>query len=393
MRTNDFFYKCSRCGREYEISPGMMLCPSCSQSQKDDEPLRGILEVSFDVSQTVSKISDLLPVESQYFPKIPVGNTPLWRPDRLNNKLNFPNLFIKDDTHNLTGSLKDRASYLVAAFARQHNIREIAVASTGNAASSMAGVGAATGLDITIFLPETAPRAKMIQSLQYGARVIPVTGGYDMAFDLSLDYSREFGVLSRNTAYNPLTIEGKKTVALEMYQQLGGVPDFIFVPTGDGVILCAVYKGFHDLQKIGVTDKMPTVVAVQADGSNAVAQAFETGNFAPVGAQTIADSISVSVPRNGYYTVKQLKQYNGKCVTVSDNEILVAQQELSSKAGLFAEPAAAASYAGFVKLKSGLPDDSTVILLITGNGLKDIDAASKLIGFPAKAISSLEELK
>jgi len=143
----------------------------------------------------------------------------------------------------------------VAAFARKFNIREIAVASTGNAASSMAGVGAAAGLNITIFLPETAPKAKMIQSLQYGAKVIPVAGTYDDAFDLSLEYSNKFNVLSRNTAYNPLTIEGKKSAAIEIFQQLRKAPDFVFVPTGDGVILSGIYKGFKDLLKIGLIEK------------------------------------------------------------------------------------------------------------------------------------------
>jgi len=206
-----FKYQCSECGREFGITPDLMLCPDCSQSQKSDEPLRGILEVVIDGHfHHQPKISDLLPVEAEYFPQIPVGNTPLWKPANLGRDLGFSNFYIKDDTHNLTGSLKDRASYLVAAFANRENIREIVLASTGNAGSSMAGVGAAAGLDIIIFLPETVPKAKMVQSIQYGAKVITVAGSYDDAFDLSLEYSRKHNILSRNTAYNPLTIEGKK---------------------------------------------------------------------------------------------------------------------------------------------------------------------------------------
>ncbi|MCG2716912.1 MAG: pyridoxal-phosphate dependent enzyme, partial [Candidatus Marinimicrobia bacterium] len=234
-----FTYQCSECGREYNITPDIMVCPECSKIQEPDKPLRGILEVVLN-GKTDKKLSVLnfLPVDNQYFPNIPVGNTPLWKPTILNKELGFPNLFIKDDTRNLTGSLKDRASYLVAAFAKREGISEIVVASTGNAASSMAGVGAAAGLNITIFLPESAPRAKMVQSLQYGARVIMVAGNYDRAFDLSLEFSRKSkNFLSRNTAYNPLTIEGKKSVSLEIYQTLKRSPDFVFVPTGDGVIL------------------------------------------------------------------------------------------------------------------------------------------------------------
>jgi threonine synthase len=390
----EFKYQCSECGRKYEITPDRMLCPECSKRQEQDKPLRGILEVAFDGHfHHQPKMSDLLPVEKKYFPKIPVGGTPLWIPANIADDLSFPNLYIKDDTHNLTGSLKDRASHLVAAFAIRERVRSIALASTGNAASSMAGVGAAAGLNITIFLPESAPRAKMIQSLQYGARVIMVAGSYDRAFDLSLEYSRKYHVLSRNTAFNPLTIEGKKTVSLEIYNVLKRSPDYMFVPTGDGVILGGVYKGFRDLMKLGIIDRIPTIIAVQAEGSNAIAQAFETGVFTPIDAQTVADSISVGIPRNGYYALEQLKKYDGKCVTVSDDEILTAQKELSAKAGLFTEPAAAASYAGFLKMKDELPKDATIVLLATGNGLKDIDSAQKSVEFPAKAISALEDLE
>ena len=390
----NFHYQCSECDREYEITPELMLCPECSRIQTPDEPLRGILEVALDGHlHHQPKMSDLLPVATEHFAKIPVGNTPLWKATNLNRELGFPNLFLKDDTHNLTGSLKDRASYLVAAFAKREGIREIAVASTGNAASSMAGIGAAAGMEITIFLPESAPKAKMVQSLQYGARVITVAGNYDKAFDLSLEYSRKYKILSRNTAYNPLTIEGKKTVSLEIYHQLEKSPDFVFVPTGDGVILGGVYKGFRDLQQLKIIDKIPTIIAVQAEKSNAIALAFESGKFTPIDAKTVADSISVGIPRNGYYALKQLKKYDGKCVTVSDEAILAAQKELSAKAGLFAEPAAAAAYAGFLKMKSDLSKDATVVLLITGNGLKDIDSAIKKIDFPGRAISSLEDLE
>jgi threonine synthase len=331
-------------------------------------------------------------VEKKYFPPVPLDFTPLWQSERLLDKTGFPNLYLKDDTRQLTGSLKDRASLLVAAFARREGIREITVASTGNAGSSMAGIGAAAGLKITLFLPKTAPKAKMIQSLQYGARVIPVDGNYDRAFDLSLAYSQKGGTLSRNTAYNPLTIEGKKTVSLEIFQQLKDLPDVVFVPVGDGVILSGVYKGFRDLKEQGFTDRIPHVVAIQAEGSNAVVRAMETGKFSPTPSRTLADSISVDIPRNGYYALKQLKNNGGACVTVSDQEILLAQKDLASTSGLFAEPAAAASYAGFLKIKQSIPKDKKVVLLITGNGLKDIDSAKKGVIFPEKAISALEEL-
>ena len=167
---------------------------------------------------------DFMPVPEQFFAPIPVGNTPLWQPTNLRNKLDLPNLYIKDDGANPTASFKDRASWLVSAFARQNDINDIALASTGNAGSSMAGIGAAANQNITLFLPASAPVAKLIQGQQYGARLVLVDGNYDMAFGLAMDYCKKNGVMNRNTAYNPMTIEGKKAVSIETYMQLQDKP-------------------------------------------------------------------------------------------------------------------------------------------------------------------------
>ncbi len=382
----EYFYRCSECKQEFEITPEFTVCPKCSMAQTPNEPLRGILEVGFTgrFAEDLTPV-DFLPVEKTYFPAIPVGNTPLWEPERLRRSLGFPRLYLKDESANPTGSLKDRASYLVAAFARQHHIRDIVLASTGNAGSSMAGVGAAADLNVTLFLPKSAPPAKMIQALQYGANVIRVDGNYDMAYDLSMEYSQQHGGLSRNTAHNPMTIEGKKTVALEIYQQLGhSCPDYVFVPVGDGVILAGVYKGFRDLVKTGLLEKVPTIYAVQTEGSSAMYRALQhNGAFGePIASNTIADSISVDIPRNGYYACTQIREHNGRCLTVSDNAVVQAQKALSTESGLFAEPAAAASYAGFLSARETLPADAVVVLLLTGNGLKDIDTAMKGIQIP-----------
>ncbi|MFW5786517.1 MAG: threonine synthase, partial [bacterium] len=278
-----FSYRCTECDRPFEITPDLMVCPSCAGMQERDTPLRGLLEVEIDVDGRTAPSppfpwpGELLPVEAAHFPAIPVGNTPLWEPDRLRHDLGLPRLYLKDDTLNPTGSLKDRASVLVAAFARKHGIARVTVASTGNAASSMAGIGAAAGLAVTIFVPENPPRAKLIQCLQYGAEVRRVDGPYDLAYRRSFDHVREHGGLNRNTGYNPLTIEGKKTAALEIFAQLGRMPDHVFVPVGDGVILCGIYKGFRDLVKLGFARTVPTVWAVQAEGSSAISRAVAAG--------------------------------------------------------------------------------------------------------------------
>ncbi len=389
-----FFYRCSECDRQFDITPDLMLCPECSQRNEPDQPLRGVLEVGLrgelrgswpapGVETPSLPYAELLPVEPRYFPAVPVGNTPLWEPARLRQHLGRPGIFLKDDTANPTGSLKDRASLLVAAFARKHEIGDVVVASTGNAASSMAGIGAAAGLSVRIFVPKSVPRAKLVQSLQYGAEVTVVDGTYDDAYRDSLQHTALHGGLSRNTGFNPLTIEGKKTVALEVFAQLGRMPEAVFVPTGDGVILGGVFKGFEDLIQFGLADTMPTIYAVQAERSNAICRALARGKFDdPVPGDTIADSISVGIPANGRSVVKKLAQYGGSCIQVSDAEILDAQQMLSAQSGLFAEPAAASSVAGLLRISGTLPQDAVTVLLITGTGLKDIEAASGRVEIP-----------
>ena len=388
----DFGYICSECARRFVIEPGLMVCPHCSRDQAPDQPLRGVLEVELlGAAPPDWTTAALLPVESRFFPPIPVGNTPLWAPQRLRRELASPGLYIKDDGLNPTCSLKDRASFLVSAFAARFGMREIVLASTGNAGSSMAGVGAAAGQKVTLFLPKAAPKAKLIQALQYGAKVFRVDGSYDDAYDLSLAYTGRFGGMSRNTAYNPMTIEGKKTVSLEIFRQLGRVPDALFVSVGDGCILSGVYKGFRDIRRLGLSDRLPVVYAVQADGSDALARAFEEGAFRRKASNTVADSISVDVPRNGHHALRQLQEHGGRVVRVSDTQILAAQARLSRSAGLFTEPAGAAAFAGFLNVRHQLPEPAVTVVLATGNGLKDTAAAGRSVEIPEQVITRLEE--
>lgn len=387
-----FSYICTECARTLEISPELMVCPECSKTQRADEPVRGILEVKLEGSISSNfKVSELLPVDKKFYPAIPVGDTPLWAPENLRRETGFANLYIKDDGVNPTFSFKDRASFLVSAFAKKHGIDEIVLASTGNAGSSMAGIGAAAGQKITLFLPETAPVAKIVQALQYGANVFKVKGNYDLAYDFSLEYSKKKGGMNRNTAYNPMTIEGKKTVSLEIFRQLDKSPDYVFVSTGDGCILAGVIKGFKDLLELGVIEKMPVVYSVQAETSDALYRAYHTGRFENVPTSTVADSICVDVPRNGYHALKLLKEHGGRIIRVSDKDILNAQHELASRAGLFSEPAGAAAYAGFKSEIENIERDACVTVITTGNGLKDVASAMKGIEQPKESISSVNE--
>jgi len=389
----EFCYRCSLCSKAFNIEPDLTLCPDCSRNQQRDQPLHGVLEV--ELRGSVGKkfeIFELLPVEAEYFPSIPVGDTPLWDAENLRKQLGFKRLWIKDDGANPTSSFKDRASYLVSAFAKKFDIQSIALASTGNAGSSMAGIGAAAGQEITLFLPKTAPVAKLVQALQYGAKVYRVDGSYDLAYDISLEYSRKKGGMNRNTAYNPMTIEGKKTVSLELYQQLGQAPDVVFVSVGDGCILSGVYKGFRDLHQLGLISAIPKIIGVQAEHSDALCRAQASGKFTAIPTSTVADSICVDVPRNGLHALSQIKKFKGEMLTVTDAEIIAAQRQLSATTGLFTEPAGAAAFAGFLKAAPTLDRQASIVLLATGNGLKDSTTAQLGIKMPETFITSVDDI-
>jgi len=246
-------------------------------------------------------------------------------------------------------------------------------------------------------MPENAPPAKIAQVLVFGATVILVRGNYDDAFDLCLKASREYGWYNRSTGYNPFTREGKKTCAFEICEQLKWeVPDKVVVPVGDGNIISGVWKGFVEFQNLDIIEKLPQLIAVQAEGSDAVKRAFESGaDIQAVSGKTLADSISVCVPRDGQAAVGAIKDSGGFAVSVTDDEILAAIPELARGSNVFAEPAGAASWAGLKKAAAqGLvKENESVVLLVTGSGLKDVGAAMKSVGKPHVIKPDLGELK
>jgi len=320
----------------------------------------------------------------------------LVRGDSLEKELDLAALWFKDDTRNPSGSLKDRATEVGLQHAREQDSEVVVAASTGNAGSSLACLAAWYGQRAVIFVPEAAPPAKLTQIQQYGAYLCPVKGSYDEAFDLSLKVGEAFGWYSRNTGINPVLSEGKKTVALEIAEQLEWeIPDQVFVPVGDGCILGGVYKGFYDLLQLGWIGRLPRLVAVQAKGSAAVVQAWESGSLRPVKARTVADSIAVDYPRDGAKALRALKESDGYGLTVSDEEILTAQHILASSTGVFAEPAAAAALAGLIRAREGgfVKARERVVVLVTGSGLKDIPAAQKVLTVPQAIPPDLREFQ
>lgn len=330
----------------------------------------------------------LLPIApDSKVPPLSVGWTPLYDSSRIASALGIRQAWVKDDGANPTGSLKDRASTLVLARALEQGISTVSTASTGNAAAALAGLGASVPeIDIVIFVPATAPEAKIAQLLVYGAQVMLVEGTYDEAFDLCMQVCESEGWYSRNTGVNPFTTEGKKTVALEIAEQLNwNVPDVVIVSVGDGSIISGTHKGFADLYRLGWIDKIPRIMGVQAAGSAVIAQAWQNNmkaeDIVQLDVSTIADSISAGLPRDRAKALRAVRETDGAYVTVTDDEIVASIPQFAQLTGVFAEPAAVATFAGAQRaVESGVihPDES-VCLIMTGNGLKDIRRAQQSV--------------
>lgn len=337
------------------------------------------------------------------------GGTPLYYVPRAAARLGLRQLWIKDDGRLPTGSLKDRASAIVTARALETGVERIIAASTGNAGVAQAAMANAAGLSAVVVVPETAPKAKVAQLLIFGAELLLVRGNYDAAFDLALATSKALGWYCRNTGYNPFSAEGKKTVSFEICEQLtaalgpgtGGAawraPDRIVVSVGDGNIISGVHKGLKDLRALGWIDRLPKLVGVQAEGSAAIANAFRSGTetIVPVAAKTVADSISADRPADGVRAVRAARETEGTIITVSDEQILAAIPALGRDTAIFAEPAAATAYAGLMQLAAAkaIDPDEHVVVLVTGNGLKDVAAASRTTGEPPHIEPTVEALQ
>ena len=386
-------YRCSICDKEYLPSSIMYTCPTCGGNldiELDYKAISGKYQVEDITSRSdysLWRYLPLLPVEDPGGVGTPLraaGWTPLYSPPVLAKKLGLEHLWIKDEGRNPTGSFKDRASSVVVARAREIGAEIIVTASTGNAGAALAGMSAAIGQKAIIFAPKTAPQAKVAQLLVYGATVILVDGNYDSAFDLTIEAAKEFGWYCRNTGYNPFTAEGKKTGALEIWEQIclnlpkDSRPLNVFVSVGDGNIISGIHKGFKDLLALGWLKVMPRLFGIQSEKSAAVANAYFVGTeeIIPINATTLADSISVDLPRDGVRAIRAARETGGAYILVSDEEIIAGIAELG-KYGIFAEPAGSTAFAGLKKAllqKVILPDDP-VVVINTGNGLKDIRAA------------------
>lgn len=398
--------QCTLCGRVHQAAPDVYTCPYCGD--------RGILDVLFDYDYVRSRLTrDSLRANQdltmwRYLPLLPcapssprpalrVGWTPLYRVERYARALGLGEVYVKDDGLNPTCSLKDRASALGVVKAQEAGATAIACSSTGNAGSSLAGNATSAGLRSYIFVPERAPKGKLAQLLLFGATVVSVKGNYEDAFRLSMEAIRRWGWYNRNAALNPYLVEGKKTVSLEIAEQMGWrVPDWVVVSVGDGCTIAGVGKGFSDLLACGLIDRLPRLLGVQAEGCAPIYRAFRAGReeIVPEPEETLADSIAVGVPRNPVKALRAVRSSGGEIITVSDREILEAMRLLGSTEGLFAEPAAAAGFAGLARaVNRGLIRRGELVVgIITGNGLKDVASAMKAAGEPIHIPPDLDVL-
>jgi threonine synthase len=386
--------KCVFCGTLYSTRVPYT-CPRCG--------IAGILDVEFDYPAIARRLTrrrlagrfeqshwryrELLPIGAEAaLPALSVGWTPLTPAAPLARHLGVRSLLLKDDGRNATGSLKDRASSVGVVKAREKRRQIIACASTGNAASSCAGMAASMGLRSVIFVPERAPEPKVTQLLIFGATIFRVRGSYEQAFQLCQQACERWGWYNRNSGINPYLVEGKKTVGLEIGEQLAWQPpDWVAVSVGDGCTIAGVWKAFREMKILGLTERTPRMLGVQAEGAAPITTAFRTGEpMQPIEPRTLADSIAVGVPRNWKKAVLAVAESGGAMINVSDEEILDAMRYTGRLTGIFAEPAAATAVAG---LRRALAEGTVgrrarVVAVITGNGLKDAQSARSAVAQP-----------
>jgi len=390
---------CIACGRSYP--PGdHQTCAACGGS--------GILDARYDYDAAKATLTpetlaarprdmwryrELLPVpDGVRRPDLQVGWTTIREVPRLAAVVGIRRLFLKDEGRNPTSSFKDRASAVGVAKALEFGYQAVACASTGNAASSLAGMAASVGLPAFIFVPERAPEPKVAQLLMFGATVFRVRGTYEQAFDLCRAACERFRWYNRNSGTNPYLVEGKKTAGLEIAEQFSrdgvlddALPDWVAVSVGDGCTIGGITKGLHEFKRLGLVRTIPRMLGVQASGASPIVRAFDSrADVVPSGADTVADSIAVGTPRNWRRALAWVRASRGAMIAVRDEAILEAMRQTARLGAVFAEPAGAASVAGLrAAVAAGLvPADATVLAVITGNGLKDIRAAMGAAGQP-----------
>ena len=394
--------RCRECQRAYPAE-ALHVCEYCF----------GPLEVAYDYERIAAGVSrarieagprsiwryaDLLPVDEPSPIDLGAGFTPLVRADRLAAELGLGELWIKDDTANPTGSFKDRVVSVALTKARQLGFKVAACASTGNLANSVAAHAARAGMDSVVLIPSDLEAAKVTMTAVYGGTVIAVEGCYDDVNRLCAELTSEqpewaFVNVNVRTYY----AEGSKTLAFEVAEQLGWrAPDHVVVPIGSGSQLTKVAKGFHELFQVGLLDEEPSVrvSGAQAEGCSPVATAFaeETDVIRPVKPDTIAKSLAIGNPADGWYALDTIRRSGGACAAVTDAEVLDGIRLLARTEGIFAETAGGVTIATLAKLAAQgvIRPDERVVAMVTGHGLKTVEALAEVVGPTATIAPTLD---
>jgi threonine synthase len=389
--------RCRECGREYEIAP-IYTCEWCF----------GPLEVAYDydaIRKHVSRASIaagplsvwryacMLPVEGEYAHDLGAGFTPLVRADRLAAELGLGELWLKNDTLNPTNSFKDRVVAIALAKALEFGFKTVACASTGNLANSVAAHAAHAGLNGYVFIPANLEQGKIVTTSVYGVNVVAVDGNYDDVNRLCAELAGTYPWAFVNVNMRPFYAEGSKTLAFETAEQLGWQsPDHVVVPVASGSLLTKIRKGFDELYKVGLIDEEPhvRVTGAQALGCSPVAKAFIDGSdtIRPVKPDTIAKSLAIGNPADGYFALDAVRQSGGGMSAVTDDEIVDGIRLLARTEGIFGETAAGVTIATLAQqAKAGvIRPDERVVAYITGHGLKTLEAVSPYVG-PTATIS------
>ena len=398
-------YRCTLCGKFFPYGEVDLTCPDCGEKgildvEYDYDALKKVLTKEYFANNhdySMWRYAPLMGIKEDHIKEmLRIGWTPLVKSYNLAKELGLKELYIKDDGLNPSGSSKDRASGVAVLKAIEAGAKVISCSSTGNAASSCACHAAHMGLPAVIFVPKRAPIGKLTQISLYGATLVVVDGDYKAAFRLSKEAIAKHHWYNRNAAINPFMVEGKKTVSLEIAEQLNFKPtDWVVVSVGDGCTIGGVYKGFNELHKLGLIEKVPHILGVQSTGCEPFVVASK--NHEPLKEceeNTIADSIAVGIPRNPTKALRAVEYSKGAWISVPDEEIIEAMGLLGRKEGIFGEPAGVTGVAGLRKaLKKGIikPSES-VTIIVTGNGLKDPNNAQKAIIKPELMEPSIEKL-
>ena len=398
-------YRCTVCGKFFETQDSLLTCPDCGEKgildvEYDYEALKKVLTKDYferNRNYSMWRYAPLMGIKEDHIDEmLRIGWTPLVKSRNLAKELGLKELYIKDDGLNPSGSSKDRASGVAVLKAIEAGAKVISCSSTGNAASSCACHAAHMGLPAVIFVPKRAPIGKLTQISLYGATLVIVDGDYKAAFSLSKQAIAKHGWYNRNAAINPFMVEGKKTVSLEIAEQLNFKPtDWVVVSVGDGCTIGGVYKGFNELFKLGLIERVPKILGVQSTGCEPFVVASK--NHEPLkecDENTIADSIAVGIPRNPIKALRAVEYSKGAWISVPDEEIIEAMGLLGRLEGIFGEPAGVTGVAGLRKaIKEGIiKKDESVTIIVTGNGLKDPNNAQKAIVKPDLMEPNIDKL-